>query len=110
MTASKPHLPIMIDEVLSSLKGLSIRTFFDGTLGAGGHAQAILTAHPEIERYIGCDKDPEAFLIAEPFLSPWKEKVELVHSDFSKFDEILKEKKIKQVDGFFLTLECHLCN
>ena len=31
----------------------------------GGHAKAILEAHPEIKRYIGCDKDPEALEIAE---------------------------------------------
>jgi 16S rRNA (cytosine1402-N4)-methyltransferase len=105
-----PHTPIMVKEVLSCLEDSEIRVFFDGTLGAGGHARAILEAHPEIERYIGCDKDPEALEIAKEQLAPWIDKVEFVHGDFSKLDEYLKQKNIKKVDGFFLTLGCHLCN
>ena len=105
-----PHTPIMVGEVLSFLKDLEIGVFFDGTLGAGGHAKAILEAHPEIKRYIGCDKDPEAIEIAKERLAPWAHKVEFVHGDFGKLDEYLKDKKIHSVDGFFLTSGCHLCN
>lgn len=105
-----PHLPIMVGEVLSFLKDLEIGVFFDGTLGAGGHAKAILEAHPEIKRYIGCDKDPEALEIAKARLAPWAHKVEFVHGDFGQLDKHLKDKKIQKVDGFFLTLGCHLCN
>ncbi len=105
-----PHIPIMVDEVLSYLKSLRIDTFFDGTLGAGGHARAILEAHPEIKKYIGCDKDPEALEIAKENLAPWARKIEWVQGDFSKLDMYLKDKKINSVDGFFLTLECPLCN
>ena len=107
---SMPHIPIMVTEVLVCLKDLEIGVFFDGTLGAGGHARAILEAHPEIKRYIGCDKDPEALEIAKKTLAPWAPKVEFIHGDFSQLDEYLKDKKIKSVDGFFLTSECHLCN
>lgn len=107
---SIPHLPIMIDEVISCLKDVKIGTFFDGTLGAGGHAKSILEAHPEIKTYIGCDKDPEALEIAKEILAPWESKVELVQGDFSKLDMYLKDRKINSVDGFFLTLECPLCN
>lgn len=108
MTA--PHRSIMVDEVISHLKDVKIGIFFDGTLGAGGHAKAILEAHPEIKRYIGCDKDPEALEIAKERLAPWAHKLELVHGDFSKLDTYLIDKKINAVDGFFLTLECPLCN
>jgi 16S rRNA (cytosine1402-N4)-methyltransferase len=105
-----PHIPIMVDEVLSCLKDLKMNTFFDGTLGAGGHARAILEAHPEIKKYIGCDKDPEALEVAKKNLARWADKIELVQGDFSKFDTYLKDKKIHSVDGFFLILECPLCN
>jgi 16S rRNA (cytosine1402-N4)-methyltransferase len=107
---NEPHIPIMVSEVISCLDGLEIGTFFDGTLGAGGHARAILEAHPEIKRYIGCDKDPEALAIAKENLAPWASKIELVQGDFCKLDEYLQEKKVKSVDGFFLTSGCHLCN
>lgn len=105
-----PHIPIMVDELLFCLKDLKLSTFFDGTLGAGGHAKAILETHPEIKRYIGCDKDPEALEIAQETLAPWADKVELLHGDFSKLDAYLNDRKMNSVDGFFLTLECHLCN
>ena len=105
-----PHIPIMVGEVLSFLKDAEIKVFFDGTLGAGGHARAILEAHPEIERYIGCDKDPEALLIAKERLAPWGNKVEFVHGDFGQLDKYLKDLKVRSVDGFFLTSGCHLCN
>jgi 16S rRNA (cytosine1402-N4)-methyltransferase len=105
-----PHIPIMVGEMLNFFKDVKIRTFFDGTLGAGGHAKAILEAHPEIEKYIGCDKDPEAWAIARNNLAPWAKKVEFVQGDFGRLDEYLKERKIDEVDGFFLTSGCHLCN
>lgn len=105
-----PHIPIMVNEVLGSLEGADLRVFFDGTLGAGGHARAILEAHPEIERYIGCDKDPEALEIARKNLAPWAHKIEFIHGDFSRLDEYLKELNVPSVDGFFLTSECHLCS
>lgn len=105
-----PHVPIMVDEVLSLLKGLQIGVFFDGTLGAGGHAKAILTAHPEIQRYIGCDKDPESLAIAQENLASWAHKIDYVHGDFGRLDEHLNSLKIPSVDGFFLTSEYRLCN
>ncbi len=91
----------MLNEFLSFFEGKKISVFFEGTLGAGGHAKALLEAHPEIEVYIGCDKDPESLEIAKVNLAPWKDKVELVQGDFSDLDVYLKKKKIKTVDGFF---------
>lgn len=106
----REHIPVLLKESLEFFSGLNIRVFFEGTLGAGGHAKAFLEAHPEIERYIGCDQDPEALEIAREQLKPWKDKVEFVHANFAKLDQVLKDKKIEKVDGFFLTWECHLCN
>lgn len=100
----------MVEEVLRGFEGLHISTFYEGTLGAGGHARAILEAHPEIERYFGCDKDPEAIAIAKETLAPWKEKVELIQGNFSDLDLHMSERGIKEVDGFFLTWGFHRCN
>jgi 16S rRNA (cytosine1402-N4)-methyltransferase len=86
-----PHLPVMLSEV-----------FFEGTVGAGGHASAILEAHPEIETYIACDRDPDAIEIAKKSLSPWKDKVKFVQGNFADLDEHLQKFKVNQIDGFFL--------
>lgn len=102
-SSDKPHLPIMVEEVLKGFEGVALKVFYEGTLGAGGHAEAILKAHPEIEHYIGCDKDPEALAIAEKVLAPWKSKVELIQGNFADLDLHIKQRGIKEVDGFFLT-------
>jgi 16S rRNA (cytosine1402-N4)-methyltransferase len=100
----------MVEECLKGFEGCHMPIFFEGTVGAGGHAEAILKAHPEIERYIGCDQDPQALEIARERLGPWKEKVELVRGNFRDLDQILLERGIEKVNGFFLILGCHLCN
>jgi len=100
----------MAEEFLKHFADSSIEVFFDGTLGAGGHAKALLEAHPEIKRYIGCDRDPQALKIAREALEPWKEKVEFVHANFADLDDVLKKRGVKTVDGFFLTWGCRLCN
>src|SRR5690242_13337251 len=85
------HISVMAQECLQHFAGRSISVFFDGTLGAGGHARLILEAHPEITKYIACDRDPDAIEIARRSLAPWKEKVEFVHGNFADLDEYLKE-------------------
>lgn len=102
-----PHLSVMEKEFLSFFEGRYLKVFFEGTVGAGGHAYALLAAHPEIERYIGCDRDPEALAIAEERLAPWKEKVTLIHGNFSDLDLFLEDQT---PDGFFLISECRLCS
>lgn len=104
------HIPIMVENVLKGFEGMEISNFYEGTVGAGGHARAILEAHPEIERYFGCDRDNEALEIAEKTLSPWKGKVELIQGNFADLDLHLEERGIKKVEGFFLIWECHRCS
>jgi 16S rRNA (cytosine1402-N4)-methyltransferase len=107
---NRPHISVMEKELLSFFEGKKITTFFEGTLGAGGHAKALLEAHPEIETYIGCDQDPEALEIAKETLKHWKDKVIFARGNFSELEEHLGKRGIKEVDGFFLTWGCHLCS
>lgn len=104
------HEPVLVKEFLDFFSEKQISIFFDGTLGAGGHARALLEAHPEIQLYMGCDRDPEAIEIARAHLEPWKDKVEFVQGSFDDLDKYLAKKGIAQVDGFFLIWGCHLCN
>ena len=98
------HVSVMTAECLEYFKDVKLVTFYEGTVGAGGHAKAVLEAHPEIETYIACDKDPEAIEIAKNVLKEWKSKVVFVHGDFGDLDEHLRDEKIKRVDGFFFDL------
>lgn len=95
------HEPILVESFLSFFKEKSIRIFIDGTVGAGGHAKALLTAHPEIERFYGLDQDELALQIAEENLSLFSNKVRLVQGNFRNMRELVAENEI---DGLFLDL------
>jgi len=95
-----PHTPILVRETLAFFEKKKIASFIDGTLGAGGHAEAFLQAHPEIQRYIGMDKDQDALAIAKERLHPFADKITFIHDDFRHMKNVLKE----QVDGIFLDL------
>ncbi len=102
-TPNQPHTTVLLDEMLEQFAGKNLRVFVEGTVGAGGHAAAILETHPEIECYIGFDQDESALQIAAQRLQTWKNKVILLNRNFSALGEILEERGISEVDGFFLT-------
>jgi 16S rRNA (cytosine1402-N4)-methyltransferase len=99
-----PHVSVLLSEVLIAFEPSRLKVFIDGTLGAGGHAKAILEAHPEIELYLGIDQDPSALALAAERLKPWKDKLVLRHGNFVDFDRFLKELGVSQVDGFLVDL------
>jgi 16S rRNA (cytosine1402-N4)-methyltransferase len=74
------HEPVMVDEVLRFLGGRS--TVVDLTLGAGGHAEALLTSG--VGRLIGVDRDPEAVAIATGRLARFGERFLAVRARFSQ--------------------------
>jgi len=59
-----PHVPVLLNEVLEGFEPLQVRSFVDGTLGAGGHTRAVLENHLELNRSIGFDRDPSAHALA----------------------------------------------
>lgn len=98
------HISVLLTEVVAAFDGVEIGTFFDGTLGAGGHAASILEAHPEIQRYLGCDRDPKAHEIASKRLERWGEKVELIRGSYSDLGRFLDERKLDSIDGFLIDI------
>ncbi|NGX53695.1 MAG: Ribosomal RNA small subunit methyltransferase H [Chlamydiae bacterium] len=96
----KSHKPVLLEEILSFLEGREVHTVVDGTVGAGGHSQALLEAHPEIEKLVGVDQDPEALAIASETLEPWKDKVVFVQSNFRDLKELVQE--FGPIDGILL--------
>ena len=64
--------------------------YFDGTVGGGGHAEAILQQSPEA-RVIGVDLDREAQEATRERLQPYGTRLELVVSDYASAAERLTE-------------------
>lgn len=98
------HTPVLLAEVLEAFQGKHIRVFFEGTVGAGGHAAALLEAHPEIERYFACDQDADALKIAQERLKPWESKMQWIHRPFGDVSDVLDEYKTSCLDGFLLDI------
>ena len=76
------HVPVMVREVLTFLAPARGGVYFDGTLGGGGHTQAILEAGERAE-VIGVDQDPEALAVAKARLSEYGGRVKFVHANFA---------------------------
>lgn len=60
-----PHVPVLLEEVLSVLDPRPDDTVIDGTVGGGGHAAALLARLGPNGRLIGIDRDPLAVAAAE---------------------------------------------
>ncbi len=84
------HAPVMLAEVLAQLAPERGGWFFDGTVGGGGHAEAVLAASPEV-RLIAVDRDPDALAAARERLAPFGDRVRWVHADFAEGAENVHE-------------------
>lgn len=101
---SYPHISVLLEETIAAFSGLNLSYFIDGTLGAGGHSEAILKHHPEIEKMIGIDQDLSALEIAKKRLDSWQNKIEFVHSNFSDFDRFLNVFEGKKPQGILVDI------
>jgi len=81
--ASAYHAPVMVEEVMGVLRPERGGTYLDGTLGGGGHAEALLERGPEA-RLVGVDRDPDALAEAGRRLERFGERVRLVRSPFAQ--------------------------
>ncbi len=73
------HEPVMVDEVIGFLGGRG--TVVDMTVGAGGHAAALLESG--VGRVIGVDRDPEAVAIAGEHLVAYGDRFRALQARFS---------------------------
>ena len=87
----------MTREVITFLQPEKGGLFIDCTVGMGGHALALLEAGAT--RVIGLDRDPAALRIAAETLSKYRDRVELVHSDYRAIASVLEARGIDRVDG-----------
>jgi 16S rRNA (cytosine1402-N4)-methyltransferase len=79
---------VLLDEVLEALAPERGGFFVDATVGAGGHAQALLERGSEA-RLLGLDQDPDALELARARLAGFGDRVELVEGNFAELDAIL---------------------
>ena len=94
MILHEPVLPVeTVDQLAPAGRGLIV----DCTVGTGGHTNALLEAGAT--RVLGLDRDAEVLPLARERLAVWGDRVELVHADYRRFEQVLDQRGIEQVDG-----------
>ncbi|MFH1910525.1 MAG: 16S rRNA (cytosine(1402)-N(4))-methyltransferase RsmH [Pseudomonadota bacterium] len=98
------HKPVMVGEVVASLRCRAGTIYVDGTVGGGGHAAAILENTAPDGFLIGIDDDGDAIREAGIRLAPFGDRKILVKGNFADMDTILAGMNIGKVDGILLDL------
>lgn len=98
MNTETIHIPVLFHEVLENLNIQSGDTVLDGTVGGGGHAEAICKIVGPSGTFIGLDQDTDALARSQARLSDMDCKVILRESNFRNLDKVLEEENIETVD------------
>jgi 16S rRNA (cytosine1402-N4)-methyltransferase len=104
--AADRHVPVMRDRVVELLAPALQRdgsVLVDGTIGMGGHAEALLGACPGA-RLLGIDRDTEALALAGRRLATFGERVTLVHAVYDGIGEVLAQQGLRSVAAVLLDL------
>ena len=97
------HIPVLLDECIKYLNIKPDGIYVDGTLGMGGHSEAILQ-RLTTGRLISIDRDITAIERAGERLAPYADRLTIVHGNFRDLDAILDEQGVRLVDGMLFDL------
>ncbi|MFC4244812.1 16S rRNA (cytosine(1402)-N(4))-methyltransferase RsmH [Gryllotalpicola reticulitermitis] len=101
MDAAELHIPVMLErclELLAPAIGRPGAVVVDGTLGLGGHAEAMLERFPGLT-LVGLDRDPEALRLAGERLGRFGDRFRPVHTTYDGVDRAIAELGFDHVDG-----------
>jgi 16S rRNA (cytosine1402-N4)-methyltransferase len=101
--SSFSHLPVLLEEITSSLGVAAGGLFVDATAGGAGHSRAILAASQNV-RLIATDRDLTAVDTARERLSDFGERAHVAHARFSEIASVLDEAGCPEVDGLLADL------
>ena len=97
------HISVLLQECIDGLNIQPNGIYIDGTLGGAGHSSQI-AKRLENGLLIGIDRDPVALKAAGERLSPFGDRVTLVHANFCKMDEVVAQLGLDGVDGILMDL------
>lgn len=100
----RPHIPVLVAETLEALAVAPGGRYVDCTVGAGGHASAILGASAPDGRLLGLDADPAALAIAAETLEPFGDRYTLVHSNYREVVAVAQREGFAPVQGVLFDL------
>jgi 16S rRNA (cytosine1402-N4)-methyltransferase len=108
---SGTHVPVLLERCLELLAPAldapagagRDAVHLDATLGLGGHAEAVLAAHPRLV-LVGLDRDAEALARARQRLHPYADRIHLVHAVYDELAGVLDRLGYHRLDGALFDL------
>ena len=98
-----PHRPVLLQEAIELLDVSRGGLFVDGTLGLGGHSEAILEASVKAS-VIGVDRDLEALDFAGKRLARFGMRFRSFHANFREIARVVEEAGERAVSGVLVDL------
>ena len=98
------HLPVMLEKVKSYLGDIDDGIVIDGTLGAGGHTEALLKNTPESLIIVGIDRDRSAIQMTSSRLSSYQTRFIAIHGNYGNPASWIEKLPPKPILGFLLDL------
>lgn len=98
------HTPVLLEECIENLKIVPDGIYVDGTLGGGGHSEAICQRLSKEGMLIGIDRDRDALAAAEKRLAPYECRKVFVHSNYAEIKNVLAELGIEKINGALLDI------
>ncbi len=99
---SAPHVPVLLDEVISGLAVAPGETHVDGTFGAGGYTKALI--EKGAAKVYAFDRDPDAIQEGEALAASSGGRLTLVPERFSRMRQALADRDVGEVDGVTLDI------
>ena len=97
------HRSVLLRESVDALRIRPDGIYVDGTLGGGGHSEAI-ASQLTTGRLIAIDRDERAIERATRRLAPLMDRITVVHGNFRELGAILDRLGIEQADGMLFDL------
>ncbi len=98
------HQSVLLQEAIEALRPQPGGLYIDGTVGAGGHAAALLAASAPTGQLYGFDQDEHALALARNELEQFGHRVHLFHANFDQLTQVVQAQQLTKADGILLDL------
>jgi 16S rRNA (cytosine1402-N4)-methyltransferase len=97
------HRPVLVDLVVELFGPVPPGVVVDATVGGGGHAEALLDAHPHLS-LVGLDQDPDAVAAASARLARFGDRAAVHRARFDSLADVLSARGVVGASGALFDL------
>ncbi len=102
--AEQLHTSVLLPECVRYLAPRPGKVYVDGTLGLGGHTEAILSASAPDGKVIAFEWDESALQYSLKRLAGFKDRLTVVRRNFAELTAGLEEVGVKEIDGMLIDI------